>query len=73
MKKRIFLSVVCAACAASLAFLPSCGKKEEPAPDLSDYGSMTVTTGLAKVIEDRYYDKYAVGLRQALADDHFDV
>ncbi|MBQ6106010.1 MAG: rod shape-determining protein [Lachnospiraceae bacterium] len=41
--------------------------------NVSDYGSMTVTTGLAKVIEDRYYDKYAVGLRQALADDHFDV
>ena len=44
MKKRIFLSVVCAVCAASLAFLPSCGKKEEPGPDLSDYGSMNITS-----------------------------
>lgn len=41
--------------------------------NVCDYGSMTVTTGLAKIIEDRYYDKYAVGLKQALAEDHFDV
>ena len=41
--------------------------------NVCDYGSMTVTTGLAKIIEDRYYDKYAVGLKQALAEDHFDI
>lgn len=44
MKKRFFLSAVCAVCAAALAFLPSCGKKAEPAPDLSDYGSMNITS-----------------------------
>ena len=44
MKKRIFLSAVCALCAAAFAFLPSCEKKEDPGPDLSDYGTMNITS-----------------------------
>ncbi|MCR5531980.1 MAG: rod shape-determining protein [Lachnospiraceae bacterium] len=36
---------------------------------VSDFGVMTVTNGLAKIMEDRYYDRYAVSLKQALAED----
>ena len=41
--------------------------------NICDFGSMTVMNGIAKIIEDRYYDRYAVGLKEALADDHFDI
>ena len=44
MKKRIFLSAVCAVCAAALVFLPSCKKEEAPTPDTSDYGTMNITS-----------------------------
>ena len=44
MKKRIFLSVLCAVCTAALAFLPSCKKEAPPAPDTSDYGTMNITS-----------------------------
>jgi len=44
MKKRIFLSAVRSLCvAAALAVLPSCEKKA-PEPDLSDYGTMNITS-----------------------------
>jgi len=43
MKKSIFLPVLFAVCAAALLFLPSCEKKA-PEPDLSDYGSMNITS-----------------------------
>ena len=43
MMKRLILSVVCSVCAAALAFLPSCEKKA-PEQDLSDYGSMNITS-----------------------------
>lgn len=40
--------------------------------NVCEFGVMTVTSGLAKIIEDNYYDKYAVSLREAIAEDHFD-
>ena len=43
MMKRLILSVVCSVCAAALVFLPSCEKKA-PQQDLSDYGSMNITS-----------------------------
>ena len=43
MMKRLILSVVCSVCAAALVFLPSCEKKA-PEQDLSDYGSMNITS-----------------------------
>ena len=44
MMKRLFLSAVCSVCAAAaLVFLPSCEKKA-PEQDLSDYGSMSITS-----------------------------
>jgi len=44
MIKRLFLSAVCAVCAAAvLVFLPSCEKKA-PEQDLSDYGSINITS-----------------------------
>jgi hypothetical protein len=44
MKKRLILSVVCSVCAAAaFVFLPSCEKKA-PEQDLSDYGSMNITS-----------------------------
>ena len=43
MMKRLFLSAVCSVCAAALTFLPSCEKKM-PEKDLSDYGSMNITS-----------------------------
>ena len=43
MMKRLFLSAVCSVCAAALVFLPSCEKKE-PEKDMSDYGSMNITS-----------------------------
>lgn len=36
-----------------------------------DYGLMTVMNGLAKIIEDKYYERYAISLKQAIADDYF--
>jgi len=45
MMKRLFLSAVCSVCAAAaLVFLPSCEKKEAPEKDLSDYGSINITS-----------------------------
>lgn len=45
MMKRLFLSAVCAVCAAAaLVLLPSCEKKNAPEADLSDYGSMSITS-----------------------------
>ena len=44
MMKRLFLSVVCSFCAAAaLILLPSCEKKA-PEQDISDYGSMNITS-----------------------------
>ena len=44
MIKRLFLSAVCSVCAAAaLVFLPSCEKKA-PEQDLSDYGSINITS-----------------------------
>ncbi len=43
MMKRLILSVVCSVCAVALVFLPSCEKKA-PEQDLSDYGSMNITS-----------------------------
>lgn len=44
MMKRLFFSAVCSVCAAvALVFLPSCEKKE-PEKDMSDYGSMNITS-----------------------------
>ena len=44
MMKRLFLSVVCSFCAAAaLILLPSCEKKV-PEQDLSDYGSINITS-----------------------------
>ena len=43
MMKRLFLSAVCFVCAAALVFLPSC-KKKAPEQNLSDYGSMNITS-----------------------------
>ncbi|MBO4281431.1 MAG: rod shape-determining protein [Lachnospiraceae bacterium] len=39
--------------------------------NITDFGVMTVTNGLAKIMEDRYYERYAVSLKQALAEDKF--
>lgn len=39
--------------------------------NVSEFGVMTVTSGIAKIIEDRYYDRYAVSLKEALAEDKF--
>ncbi len=44
MMKRLILSVVCSVCAAALVFLPSCEKKAPEQQDLSDYGSMNITS-----------------------------
>ena len=44
MMKRLLLSVVCSVCAAAaLVLLPSCEKKA-PEKDMSDYGSMNITS-----------------------------
>ena len=43
MMKRLFSSAVCFVCAAALVFLPSC-KKKVPEQNLSDYGSMNITS-----------------------------
>ena len=44
MMKRLFFSAVCSVCAAAaLIFLPSCEKKE-PEKDMSNYGSMNITS-----------------------------
>lgn len=40
--------------------------------NLNDYGAMTVTTGIAKIIEDKYYERYAVSLKEALSSDNFE-
>ncbi|MBO4399675.1 MAG: rod shape-determining protein [Lachnospiraceae bacterium] len=39
--------------------------------NVHEYGMMTVTNGLAKIMEDRSYERYAVSLKQALAEDKF--
>ena len=45
MMKRIFLSAVCVVCAAAaLVFLASCRKKASEKVDMSDYGSMNITS-----------------------------
>lgn len=45
MMKRLFLSVVCSFCAAAaLILLTSCEEKKAPEQDLSDYGSMNITS-----------------------------
>ena len=43
MMKRLFFSAVCSVCAAALLLLPSCEKKA-PEKDMSDYGSMSITS-----------------------------
>ena len=45
MMKRYFFSIVCSFCAAAaLVLLPSCKEKKAPEQDLSDYGSMNITS-----------------------------
>lgn len=41
--------------------------------NICEYGTMTVTSGIAKIIEDNRYERYAVSIREAIADDHFEV
>ena len=45
MMKRYLFSVVCSFCAAAaLILLPSCEKRKAPEQDISDYGSMNITS-----------------------------